>query len=81
MHFLYVSSHDNSKLIKAATKYIRIMLTSVPQTIMDSSRVLVMEAGQVKEFDSPASLLANHQSAFYKMAKDAGLVTSEQHRI
>ena len=57
----------------------RMMLTSVPQTIMDSSRVLVMEAGHVKEFDSPAALLTNTESAFYKMAKDAGLVASEQH--
>ena len=57
----------------------RMMLTSLPQTIMDSSRVLVMEAGHVKEFDSPAALLTNTESAFYKMAKDAGLVASEQH--
>ena len=46
---------------------------------MDSSRVLVMEAGHVKEFDSPAALLSNSNSAFYKMAKDAGLVASDQH--
>ena len=46
---------------------------------MDSSRVLVMEAGHVKEFDTPAALLGNHDSAFYKMAKDAGLVASDQH--
>ena len=46
---------------------------------MDSSRVLVMEAGHVKEFDSPAVLLSNSNSAFYKMAKDAGLVASDQH--
>ena len=58
-----------------------MMLTCMPQTILDSSRVLVMEAGQVKEFDTPAKLLANNQSAFYKMAKDAGLVASEQQRI
>ena len=58
-----------------------MMLTSVLQTIMDSSRVLVMEAGHVKEFDSPAALLSNTESAFYKMAKDAGLVASEQHKI
>ena len=46
---------------------------------MDSSRVLVMEAGHVKEFDTPAALLSNSNSAFYKMAKDAGLVASDQH--
>ena len=34
-----------------------MMLTFVVQTIMDSSRVLVMEAGQVKEFEIPADKL------------------------
>ena len=44
------------------------------KTIMDSSRVIVMDAGRIKEFDSPPKLLKNKKSAFYGMAKDAGLV-------
>ena len=43
-------------------------------TIMDSSRIMVLSEGKVIEFDSPGILLKNHQSNFYKMAKDAGLV-------
>ncbi|KAG0706857.1 Multidrug resistance-associated protein 1 [Chionoecetes opilio] len=43
-------------------------------TIMDSSRVLVLEKGEIKEFDSPSVLLKNKTSIFYGMAKDAGLV-------
>lgn len=43
-------------------------------TIMDSSRVLVLDQGEIKEFDSPAVLLKNNSSLFYGMAKDAGLV-------
>ncbi|KAL6300043.1 metal resistance protein YCF1 [Sparassis latifolia] len=43
-------------------------------TILESDRVLVLEAGQIKEFDSPQNLLANKQSSFYSLAAEAGLV-------
>uniref|UniRef100_A0A8C6PLB0 Multidrug resistance-associated protein 1 n=1 Tax=Nothobranchius furzeri TaxID=105023 RepID=A0A8C6PLB0_NOTFU len=42
-------------------------------TIMDYTRVLVLEKGQMVEFDSPSRLIAE-RGPFYKMAKDAGLV-------
>lgn len=42
-------------------------------TIMDYTRVLVLENGEMAEFDSPSNLIAQ-RGAFYKMAKDAGLV-------
>uniref|UniRef100_A0A8C3AG31 Multidrug resistance-associated protein 1 n=1 Tax=Cyclopterus lumpus TaxID=8103 RepID=A0A8C3AG31_CYCLU len=42
-------------------------------TIMDYTRVLVLDKGEMAEFDSPSNLLAQ-RGAFYKMAKDAGLV-------
>ena len=37
-------------------------------------RILVLDAGQVKEFAAPNELLSNKKSSFYSMAKDAGLV-------
>ncbi|CAL4099766.1 unnamed protein product, partial [Meganyctiphanes norvegica] len=43
-------------------------------TIMDSTRVLVLDKGEVREFDTPSVLLKNKESIFYGMAKDAGLV-------
>ncbi|RXN01990.1 Multidrug resistance-associated protein 1 [Acipenser ruthenus] len=42
-------------------------------TVMDYTRVLVLDKGQIVEFDSPASLLAK-KGVFFKMAKDSGLV-------
>lgn len=43
-------------------------------TIMDSDKVLVLDKGQISEFAAPTELLQNKKSAFYSMAKDAGLV-------
>jgi len=39
-------------------------------------RVLVLDRGHVREFDSPATvtLLSNRNSQFYSLAKNAGLV-------
>lgn len=43
-------------------------------TILDSDRIVVLEAGQVKEFDAPKKLLENKQGLFYRLVKEAGLV-------
>uniref|UniRef100_A0A3Q2VXI3 Multidrug resistance-associated protein 1 n=1 Tax=Haplochromis burtoni TaxID=8153 RepID=A0A3Q2VXI3_HAPBU len=42
-------------------------------TIMDYTRVLVLENGEMAEFDSPSNLISQ-RGAFHKMAKDSGLV-------
>uniref|UniRef100_A0AAX7UL15 Multidrug resistance-associated protein 1 n=1 Tax=Astatotilapia calliptera TaxID=8154 RepID=A0AAX7UL15_ASTCA len=42
-------------------------------TIMDYTRVLVLENGKMAEFDSPSNLISQ-RGAFHKMAKDSGLV-------
>ncbi|KAG1668011.1 Multidrug resistance-associated protein 1 [Nymphon striatum] len=50
-------------------------------TIMDSSRVMVLEHGEIAEFDSPSRLLMNKDTIFYRLAKDANLVTSVKTKI
>ena len=44
---------------------------------MDSSRVMVLDAGKIKEFETPEVLMNNRKSVFYGMAKDAGLVGNQ----
>ena len=50
-------------------------VTGLVQTILDSDRVMVMDAGRLVELDSPEALLARKDSTFYSMAKDAGIVS------
>ena len=58
-------------LLSYAPKVITAALTNV---FLSFPRILVMDKGRVKEFDSPSALLQNPSSSFYLMAKDAGLV-------
>ncbi|KAF8980718.1 hypothetical protein BGZ46_003793 [Entomortierella lignicola] len=41
-------------------------------TIMDSDRILVLEKGQVAEYDSPENLLEKKDSIFYSLAAQSG---------
>ncbi|XP_066478250.1 ATP-binding cassette sub-family C member 2 [Tiliqua scincoides] len=45
-------------------------------TIMDSNRVMVLQAGKIVEFDSPEQLLLQ-QGIFAGMARDAGIVGTQ----
>ncbi|XP_008943924.1 PREDICTED: canalicular multispecific organic anion transporter 1 [Merops nubicus] len=45
-------------------------------TIMDSNRVMVLQAGRIVEYDSPEELLKK-QGVFSAMAKDAGITNTE----
>lgn len=46
-------------------------------TIMDSDRVLVLEKGTIKEFDSPANLLNNKNSEFFSLCKEGGYLDEQ----
>ena len=42
---------------------------------MDNNKILVLDKGQVAEYDTPSNLLANPEGLFYGMAFSAGIVT------
>lgn len=46
-------------------------------TIIDCDRILVLEAGQVLEFDTPENLLSNEDSAFSKMVQSTGSANAQ----
>ncbi|KAI9175673.1 hypothetical protein H9P43_006037 [Blastocladiella emersonii ATCC 22665] len=43
-------------------------------TIIDYDKILVLDHGEVAEFDTPEALLARPESVFYSLAKESGLV-------
>ncbi|XP_050309352.1 probable multidrug resistance-associated protein lethal(2)03659 [Anthonomus grandis grandis] len=47
-------------------------------TVMDSDKVLVMDAGEAVEFDHPHILLQNIEGVFYGLVKGTGKATAEQ---
>ena len=42
---------------------------------MDSDKILLLEAGMVKEFDSPGNLLADNKSSFYSLCRENKLIS------
>ena len=42
------------------------------KTVLNSDRILVLDNGEVKEFDSPKALLANKNSMFYEFYNNMG---------
>ncbi|XP_047940588.1 ABC transporter C family member 12-like [Salvia hispanica] len=46
-------------------------------TIIDSDQILVLDVGQVVEYDTPAKLLENETSAFSKMVQSTGQANAE----
>ena len=51
-----------------------LIITHNMEKTLNCDKILVLDGGKLKEFDTPENLLANSNSLFYHMAKDSGLV-------
>jgi hypothetical protein len=72
-----IASWENPSLWKVFLGLIKFELTLITiahrlQTIVDYDKVLVMDDGTVKEFDSPRVLLRDKNSTLYSMAFRSG---------
>lgn len=47
-------------------------------TILDLDRIIVLEQGEVAEFDSPENLLKNKDSLYYALYKEGGFIEDEE---
>ena len=47
-------------------------------TILDSDRIVVLDHGVVKEFDTPSNLV-NRKGLFYELVKESGLLHAVDH--
>lgn len=46
-------------------------------TLMDYDRILVLDHGVLKEYDTPSCLLNNKKGMFYALAKESGLLPNK----
>lgn len=44
------------------------------ETVMDSDKILTLDSGEVKEFDTPKKLLQDESSIFYSLCKKGGYI-------
>lgn len=74
----FSSSHSTDNLIQATIRRhfaecTVLVVAHRLNTILDSDRIMVLEAGNIIEFDTPARLHENTMGAFRKLVDDAGL--------
>ena len=71
--------HNTDDLVQATIRSAFIDCTVITiahrlNTIMDSTRIMVLDKGEIVEFDTPESLLQDKRTIFYSMASSAKIV-------
>lgn len=51
-----------------------MIITHNMEKTLSCDKIMVMDGGKLKEFDTPQNLLSGKNSLYYVMAKDSGLV-------
>ena len=51
-----------------------LMITHNMEKTLNCDKIIVLDGGQLKEFDTPERLLASKSSLFYMMVRDSGLI-------
>lgn len=51
----------------------RVAVAHRINTILDSDRIVVLQSGEVKEFDTPANLVKS-KGLFYELVRESGLL-------
>ena len=74
----HLSARLNTKLDLAFRSRFKestvMIITHNMEKTLKCDKILVLDGGKLKEFDTPENLLRNQHSLFYRMAKDSGLV-------
>ena len=70
----YLTSSLEHPSLKYKNKIVNYIVYFIQSSIFSiSNRVLVLEDGEIVEFDTPSKLMINKESKFFKMADNAGL--------
>lgn len=73
-HETEIHFHNSLIMSDACKEKTVLMILHRLERIMDYDYVLVLNNGEVMEYDNPNTLAANTESQFYSLAKEANVI-------